>query len=932
MPRVVILVGYHKPEQLLRGGCFIPVHLGRALAHSSFATGSLTRENYFWMLDNLIGDDTGENISALNKEFCELTAIYWAWKNYEQLGNPDYIGFMHYRRHFFSNPDWEKDFDGRPDNIIFPEITDEYLHNMHWNEVEGEIKKHDVILPHLFSMQKTFGQEYPTIGSFYNIPEKAYYNFDLLCKVLIEMYPEYESTIDEYYSESKIYFKNMFILRKNVFFEFCDFTFNVLFEYHRRLHEKPLPPQKIRDVAHVAEILYGLFFYKKYIKDKRNVKFLPISYIAEAPSCKILVSYHKKDFLIKNNIFVPIHSGRRIAFKRSKDGVLPESEYRWLMENMIGDDTGENISAENRKYGEVSSIYWAWKNYEKLGNPDYIGFTHYRRLFVFRPGDYGKDFRIILPSISENDVNKYMNQKDIYKAICQNDICMVKPSVFPQTLSEHYKEVHDVQDLDYVLEYIRHNYPEYYSDAKEHFSGHRHIFGNMWVMKKEIFFEYCDFLFKILEAMDHNLNHEHYSSYNMRYCGFMSERLTGIFILHKIHSKLKVKEYTTMLIKNTSLPQEIYPAYELNNIPIFCSSDDNYAPYCATLIKSIIENGSPKNNYDMVILEESLSDNNKENLKALEKGYSNLSVRFYNVRDLMQGHQFYLTAHFRIATYYRLFVSSIFRHYDKIIYLDVDTICLSDLADLYNEPLDGKLLAAVQDYGVIAKIKTGRCEPVEYFRDKVGVKDPFTEYFQAGVLLFNVAEFRKQNLEGDLIEMASKNKFAYVDQDVLNKICYGQVKLVDSSWNTATLSGSRKKIWDLLPAKLFEKCMSDRNKPRIIHYASFEKPWAKPEMDMAFYWWQYARLTPFYEKIISTNLISQKTKEIEKVKEIVRVDSVPPAILKDALKYDKILLRYYRYKFLSKITWGNSRKHYKEKKRAYKERIRAVRRFVKQGG
>ena len=95
---------------------------------------------------------------------------------------------------------------------------------------------------------------------------------------------------------------------------------------------------------------------------------------------KILVSYHKPSTLIKNDIFIPIHVGRDLKDKESKDGKINLDDYNWLLENMIGDNTGDNISSKNRKYCELTAIYWAWKNYEKIGNPEYIGFMHYRRL------------------------------------------------------------------------------------------------------------------------------------------------------------------------------------------------------------------------------------------------------------------------------------------------------------------------------------------------------------------------------------------------------------------------------------------------------------------------------------------------------------------------------------------------------------------------
>lgn len=123
-PTVKILVGYHRPAVLLKDEVLIPIHLGRALATEASKDGSMSKEDYQWMLDNMIGDDTGENISEENRKYCELTALYWAWKNYDKLGNPDYIGFMQYRRHFI----FDDGFDGtgreNPGDVSdFPGLT-----------------------------------------------------------------------------------------------------------------------------------------------------------------------------------------------------------------------------------------------------------------------------------------------------------------------------------------------------------------------------------------------------------------------------------------------------------------------------------------------------------------------------------------------------------------------------------------------------------------------------------------------------------------------------------------------------------------------------------------------------------------------------------------------------------------------------------------
>ena len=95
---------------------------------------------------------------------------------------------------------------------------------------------------------------------------------------------------------------------------------------------------------------------------------------------KILLSYHKKDHLFKDEILTPIHAGRANREPLSDEA---SEETKWLYENMDGDNTGDNISEKNPLYNEMTTVYWAYKNYASLDNPDYIGFMHYRRHFIF---------------------------------------------------------------------------------------------------------------------------------------------------------------------------------------------------------------------------------------------------------------------------------------------------------------------------------------------------------------------------------------------------------------------------------------------------------------------------------------------------------------------------------------------------------------------
>ena len=179
---------------------------------------------------------------------------------------------------------------------------------------------------------------------------------------------------------------------------------------------------------------------------------------------------------------------------------------------------------------------------------------------------------------------------------------------------------------------------------------------------------------------------------------------------------------------------------------------------------------------------------------------------------------------------------------------------------------------------------------------------------------------KKKNIEDKLIKTALENNFYYVDQDVLNKVCYKMVALLDSSWNTITDAGKRKGMMPLLPERLYNKWLSDRIKPKIIHYASVTKPWNAPESDLADHWWHYARMTPFYEEILFKNLNSQNRNAN---------NAIDLTLVRETANYLKNKITYWRYRLLSKITFGKKRRKYKQKRKELKTRLKQVRAFLK---
>ena len=169
----------------------------------------------------MIGDDTGDNISSKNGEFCELTAIYWAWKN---LKDADYIGLAHYRRYFetkFTSANIEDVF--KTHDVI---LAKPYLHDR-YNEMK---------------MARTLDMEDEVI----------------FLKVFKKKYPEYEQSLIDYMYGFRDYPYNMFIMRWNLFDEYCKFLFSILFECERLM--KPLSYTcSSRRLGYIAEYLLPIF-------------------------------------------------------------------------------------------------------------------------------------------------------------------------------------------------------------------------------------------------------------------------------------------------------------------------------------------------------------------------------------------------------------------------------------------------------------------------------------------------------------------------------------------------------------------------------------------------------------------------------------------------------------------------------------------------
>ena len=222
---------------------------------------------------------------------------------------------------------------------------------------------------------------------------------------------------------------------------------------------------------------------------------------------KILVATHKKYDMPSEDIYLPIHVGRE-----GKEDL-----------GYQGDNQGENISLKNSNYCELTGLYWAWKNLQC----DVIGLSHYRRYFTDKS-------KFEVAKNKNNKMDLILNKQDIEKILKNADIIVPKNrNYYIETIYSHYKNAHHIKDLDETRNIIEELYPEYLENFDRVMNGKTIHLYNMFVMKKELFDEYCEWLFNILFELEKRVDISDYDAYQSRIFGFISERLFNVWILQK---------------------------------------------------------------------------------------------------------------------------------------------------------------------------------------------------------------------------------------------------------------------------------------------------------------------------------------------------------------------------------------------------------------
>ena len=260
-------------------------------------------------------------------------------------------------------------------------------------------------------------------------------------------------------------------------------------------------------------------------------------------------------------------------------------------------------------------------------------------------------------------------------------------------------------------------------------------------------------------------------------------------------------------------------------IPVFFAADDKYVPFLAVTLQSIKEHSSSENEYRIYVLHAGVSDDGSDKIKKFES--ENFKVYFVDVTDRLAvlSEELHLRDYYSCATYFRIFIAMMFPEYDKAIYLDSDIAVRCDLAEYFDTELGDNYVASVPDCA-----EGGAPVFQEYTKHVLGIDAE--NYFNAGVLLLNLKALRDEDFYGKFSALLKKYKFVVAqDQDYLNVICKGTVKLLADVWNAIPVGGETQRLKD----------------PKIIHYNLTMKPWHYDDILYQEYFWESAERTEFYE-------------------------------------------------------------------------------------
>ena len=324
----------------------------------------------------------------------------------------------------------------------------------------------------------------------------------------------------------------------------------------------------------------------------------------------------------------------------------------------------------------------------------------------------------------------------------------------------------------------------------------------------------------------------------------------------------KLENYKS--IKTDSLSVE--PIWSDTKTAICVSSSDEYAPYLTVYLKSLINNCSSKK--DIVVFNRSISKENKAKILNYFK-QDDVSIRFINPSHMFEGINLYVSHdYFKEECYYRIAAPKLLNQYDKIIFTDLDLILQDDILKLANIDMqDSPIAACIEPIWRELYMQNNKIYNTSirsYTNDVLKLTNPF-DYYNTGVVVFNVKEYNRLNSFDMICDIINKNKLLYQEQCALNIFFKDKFYTLPATWNYELAPSLVNNTYNF---DFYNEYHKQEDSAKILHFLGRYKPWKNQLEYKAEIWWNYARKTPFYEDILAKMICFQVSNNKPKNEEV----------------------------------------------------------------
>ena len=414
-----------------------------------------------------------------------------------------------------------------------------------------------------------------------------------------------------------------------------------------------------------------------------------------------------------------------------------------------------------------------------------------------------------------------------------------------------------MEDINVLREVILEKYPDDISYFDSFFKGRENRWYNCYIMKKNVFHEYANWLFDILFEFEKRIDVSSYTEEQLRVFGVMAERLWGVF-LKKRATNYSICEKQLVFFQNT----EFVPAFPASQgssasckIPIVIPATSDEIPLTQALIKSILKHKNSNKTYQIIILHNSKTLNT-ELFQKMVSEESEIRVEQYNVSHLIEKYKLKYP-NMGISNRDLLWFSALeaCRNFEHIFLLSPYTMVRKDLTELLETELDDAFAGAPYNYQVMANCYQSE-EYRQYFSEKLHQNEQWLYYnFECSII--NLSLLTKKYPATSFLGLAYINSYLTPFVDAMNSKLAGNILPLDTTFGTvADIDGVYCNLFRwFLPYQHYQGYKKSYMDPSIVYFDSQFLPWTNLNVDFAKEFWENIRGSMIYEDVLARMVV-----------------------------------------------------------------------------